>query len=160
MLIGMIIAVLFNPGAFRKKIHPFRTPAQRHFPQCRQVIHRKKVLHGLLRLGLFIDVAAVQPLRQFLRFDIHQFDLIRIIKHRIGNPFPDHHARNRCHGIIQAFNMLDVHRRINIDPCLKQFFHILIPLRMTAALRIRMGQLIHQNKLGLSPDRRVQVKFP
>ena len=45
--------------------------------------------------------------------------------------------------------MLHIHRRIHVDSGVQQFFDILIALAVPAALRIGMGQLIHQDQLRL-----------
>ena len=55
--------------------------------------------------------------------------------------------------------MLDVDGGINIDARPQQLLHILVALDMPAALGVGMGQLVHQNQLGMPRQRRVQVKF-
>ena len=45
--------------------------------------------------------------------------------------------------------MLDIDRGVNIDAGLKQFFHILIPFGVTAALGVAVGQFIYQEQLRM-----------
>ena len=55
--------------------------------------------------------------------------------------------------------MLDVNCGIYVDSGPQKLLHILVPLRVAAAGRITVSQLIHQNKLRLPGQRFIQVKL-
>ena len=61
---------------------------------------------------------------------------------------------------MQRLQMLHIDCGVDVDPGPQQFLHILVPLGMTAAPRVRMGQFIHQDQLGLPLKRQVQVELP
>lgn len=111
------------------------------------------------RLIFAIHLSRLQPGNQIVRFNINQLHLICRIKHRIGNPFTDSNLCNRCHQVVEGFQMLDIDRCININTCPKKLFHILIALRMTASRRIAVRQFIHKHYLGMAFERRIQIKF-
>ena len=127
--------------------------------QSRQILCGKEMLKRLLCLALPIYFSRLKTLYQFIRFKIHQFDLVGPVKHMIRYPLFHCNSRNRRYQIVQRLQMLHIHCGIHIDPGLKQFLHILIPLCVAAALCILVGQLVHQNQLRLSLQRCVQVKL-
>ena len=55
--------------------------------------------------------------------------------------------------------MLHVERGENIDPGGENFFHVQIALRVAAARRIGMGQLVHQHQRRFAGENGVQVHF-
>ena len=55
--------------------------------------------------------------------------------------------------------MLDVHRGVHIDPRPQQLLDVLIPLGVAAAGGVGVGQLIHQQQLGVAGQGTVQVKL-
>ena len=113
-----------------------------------------------MRLEPPIDLPLIQPVQQFLGLDIHQLDLIGVIKHLVRDPFPHNHAGNGRHHVVEALDMLDVYRGVNIDARSQQLLHILVSLFMPAALRVGVGQLVHQDQPGISLQRRLQIEFP
>ena len=56
--------------------------------------------------------------------------------------------------------MLHIDCGIDIDACMEQLFHILIPFEMPAAGSIAVRQLIHQNQLRTALQCRINIKFP
>ena len=61
---------------------------------------------------------------------------------------------------MQRLQMLHIDCGVDVDPGPQQFLHILVPLGMTAAPRVRMGQFIHQDQLWSARQGSVQVKLP
>ena len=60
----------------------------------------------------------------------------------IRNSLIDRNACDGGHQIVERLQMLHIHRGIDVDPRLKQLFHILIPLCVPASLRIIVGQFV------------------
>ena len=97
--------------------------------------------------AFFVNLSGLQPHDEVIRFDIHQFHLIRGIKDRIRDPFADRNMGDSCYQVIQRFQMLDIYRSVNIYACPEQFFYILISFGVPAPRRIAVGKLIDQQKL-------------
>jgi hypothetical protein len=93
-----------------------------------------------------VDLALGHALAQFRRRDVDQLDLVgaaeRAVRHRLAlahaGDLPDH--------VDQAFQMLDVQRRPDVDTGLQQLLDILPALGMAAAGRIGMGVLVDQEQ--------------
>ncbi len=134
----MIITVALDPCALGQTVHPVGAAAQRHFPERRQVLHRKKILHGSFRLRLFIDVPHLEPRYQLSRLNIHQFNLICIVKHRVGDALAHKHLGDGGDRIVQALDVLHIDRGVHIHSRPQQFLNVLIALCMAASLRIGM----------------------
>ncbi len=75
------------------------------------------------------------------------------IRHR----FADADASDLRHHVVQALDMLNIERRVNVDAGRQQFLDIEVALGMAAAGRVRMGQLVHQRDLGATPENGVEV---
>ena len=48
--------------------------------------------------------------------------------------------------------MLDVDRRVDVDPRLEELLNILVALTMPTAVGVSMGQLVDQDELGMAGD--------
>ena len=93
MFIGMITAVALNSRVFGQKIYSVCTAAQSNFSERGQIFHCEKSRNRSLRLNLGINLSALQALYKILRLDIHQLNLIGIVKNGIGNSLSDSYAR-------------------------------------------------------------------
>lgn len=70
------------------------------------------------------------------RLDIHKFDLVGVVKHGIGDTLPHEHAGDGGNGVIQTFDVLDIHRCVDIDACFQKLLDILIPFGVAAAVAL------------------------
>ena len=61
--------------------------------------------------------------------------------------------------VVQALDMLDVDRGGDVDPGDEQFGHVLPSFGMTASARVRMCQLVDENKPGSAFERGVDVEL-
>ncbi len=75
----------------------------------------------------------------------------------VGDRLTDGDARHLGDHVVQAFQVLDVERRIHVDPRRQDLLDILVALGMPRAGRIRVGELVHQHQLRLAADDRVDV---
>ena len=55
--------------------------------------------------------------------------------------------------------MLDVHRGVDVDAGVEQFFDVLVAALVPAARGIEVGQFVHQRHLGLAREQGVEVEF-
>ena len=129
-------------------VHPVGHAAQGDFPKSSQLISCKKVLQSSLGLHSLVYLTLFHAFDQFFRFDIHKLYLICPVEHAVRDGLSYHDGCNAGHIVIEAFQMLNVHCGIHIDPMLQKLLNILIPFSVTAALNIGMSQFIYQDHLG------------
>ena len=147
-------AVASRPGAAEPKRshiieHPridrLRGPPQRQLAKRRQIGFREEVTERARRFLRKIDFAGFQPLDQLVGRNVDNLDL-RHFKDAVRHRLADAHPRETRDDIVQALDVLDVDRRVNVDAGGKKFLDILIALRMAAARRVRVRKLIDQNQ--------------
>ena len=146
----MIIAVFLNASLLGNQIHTIGTASQGYLSQGGQVIDSEKIGNCLLCLHFPIHISGLQAFDKLLWLNIYKLHLIGIIKYRIRNPLSYHHAGNRCHLVIQTFNMLYIDRGIHINAGIQKLLYILIPLGMPTSFCIGMRQFIHKDQLRMS----------
>ena len=145
MLIGVITAAVLDPCAFGQQIHPVSAAPQGDLPQSGQVFHSKEWDGCLLLLILPADTAAGYAFQQLRWLDVHQFHLVRLVKHGIRDALLHRNTGNGGNGVVQALDILDIDRGIHVDAGAKQLPNILVALGMAAACGIGVGQLVHQD---------------
>ena len=102
----------------------------------------EECLQRLGRLLGQIHLAVVQALYQFTRRQIDQADVAQTVENRIGDGLADPDAGDLVHHVVQAFQVLDIDRGVDVDASIEQFFHVLPASLVTASGGVAMGQLI------------------
>ena len=133
--------------------------AKSEFAKRRQIARREVILKRPLGFLRDIDLALAKPLHQLVRRKVDDFDIVGSVEDGIGNRFPDADAGNLFDNVVEAFNVLDVQRRIDIDPGGKQLFHVEIALGVPAARRICMGEFVHKRQFRAPGEKRVEIHF-
>ena len=133
--------------------------AQRQLAQCDEITLAEEVLDGVLGLLRKIDLALFQALQQFIGRKIDNCHLVGVIEHLIRYGLRDPHAGDLPDDIVQAFQMLNVDRSVDIDARLQQFLHILPALGVARPGYIGMGEFIDQYHRGLALQRSIQIEF-
>ncbi|MCY1165432.1 hypothetical protein D9M73_53380 [compost metagenome] len=150
---------LFNTVAAHVVFNVLGGAPQRYLAQGNQVALAKEVLRRTLGLVRQVDLTGLQARHQFVGRDIHQDDFIRIVQHRVRYRLMHPDAGDGAHRAIEAFQMLNIQRRPDIDAGLQQFLHVLPAFGMARALDVTVRQLIHQQHPRLARQRSVQVKL-
>ena len=130
-----------------------------NLPEGGQIFQAEKMIQGLGRLGPPIDFPLPEAFQQVRRLQVHHLHLVGRVKHIVGHPLGHGNARDGGHHVVEALQMLDVHRGVHIDPRPQQLLDVLIPLGVAAAGGGGVGQLIHQQQLGVAGQGTVQVKL-
>jgi hypothetical protein len=68
-------------------------------------------------------------------------------------------ARDLRNDVVQALDVLDIERGVDVYPRREQLRHVQIALGMAAALRVGVGQFVHQHQLGPALEDGVEVHF-
>ena len=114
---------------------------------------------GAFGLAGNIHLAFVQALAQIVRRQVNQYDFIGRIKKRIGDGFPHLDTGYAAHHVVQAFQMLNIHRGEDVNACLKQLLNILPALRMAGAWRIAVRQFVHQDQGRAAGKGGIKIKL-
>ena len=141
------------PGAAFSCAHRRHLPAQtlrdltqRQLAQGEQVRLLKKMLEcpfGLLR---HVNLSFAQAIHQLFRRDVHELDVVGLFKDGVGQGLADHDAGDLRDDIVDAFDMLHVKGRVDIDAGLQEFLDILPAFGVPGALGVGVGQFIDENK--------------
>ena len=150
---------LFLTFLQRRAVQLIRSTPHSDLTQGSQIFGGKKVLEGLFCLALPVHFSHLEAFHQLVRLNIHQFNLIGPVKNMIRDSLIDGNACDGGHQIVERLQMLHIHCGIDVDPSLEQFFHILIPLCVSAPLGIIVGQFVYQNELWFPQQRSIQIKL-
>ena len=140
-------------------VDPVRGAAQRQFAQCGQVAGGEEILgRAPSRFG-HIHLALVQTLDEFVRRDVDEDHVGRLLQDAIRHRLAHDDAGDARDDVGEALEMLDVHRRPDVDAGRQQLLHVLPALGMPAFRCVGVGELVDDDQLGLARQRRVDVEF-
>ena len=98
-----------------------------------------------------------QPVAQLVhsQVDVHHF--VGALEKAVGNGLADGRVRRAVDGVVQRFQMLNVHRGHHVDAGIQQFQHVFVPLAVLAAGNVGVRQLVHDHRLRMPRDDRVHI---
>ena len=110
-------------------------------------------------LGLLGDVnlSVFEPLDQIVGGEINQLHGVGTIEHGVWHGFTHANMRDLRNHVIEAFDVLDVDGRVDVNAAAQKLFNVEIALWVTAAGRIGMGKFIDKHDLGTAGDNAVKV---
>ena len=112
------------------RIDTIRRAPQRELAQGEQVALAEEVLDRTRGLLGKVDLAFLQPLQQVVGREVDQHDVIRVVEYAVGQRLADLDAGDAADDVVQAVEMLDVDRRVDVDAGGEQLLHVLVALRM------------------------------
>ena len=108
---------------------------------------------------VYLPGQAQEALDQDVRRYVHQLDLVGTLDDRVRNRLPDLHARDRRHDVVEALDVLNVDRGIDVDAGGEQLLDVLPPLGVARAGDVRVGQLVDQQEGGAARQGAVEVEL-
>ena len=141
------------------RVHALGGAPEGELAQGHQVALAEEVLDGRLRLLGEIDLAFLQALQQLVGREVHQLDLIGALEHGVGHRLAHDDAGDLGHDVVEALDVLDVERRVHVDARVEQLEHVLPPLGVPGARRIRVGELVDEDHRGPARERGVEVEL-
>ena len=130
---------------------------QRELAQRRQVAGREEMLERALGLLGDVDLALLQALDQVVGREIDQLDGVGAVEYRIRHGLAHAHVRDLRDHVVEALDVLDVDRGVDVDAVAQQLLDVEIALGMAAAGRVGMGELVDQHDLRAAGDDGVEV---
>ena len=138
-------------------VHPLRRAPQRKLAQRGQVAGREVVADRALRLVRHIHLAVAQPLDQVFRRQVDQLDVVGLVDDRVRHRLAHADTGDLRDDVVQAFDVLDIERRIDIDAGGDQLLDIHVALGMAAAWRVGVRQFIDQRELRATRQQRIEI---
>ena len=120
--------------------------AERQLPERRQIARREVVLDRTLGGVGEVDLAFLEPLDQVVGGKIDDLDIVGLVDDGIWNRLADPDLGDLGDDIVQAFDMLDVECRVDVDALRQDFLDIQVALGMAAAGRVGVGEFVDQDQ--------------
>ena len=140
-------------------VDAFRRSPQRKFAQGREIARREKILRRALRGLGNIDLAVLQSLEQFVWRDVDENNVRSLLQDSIRHGLSHRDAGNARNDVGEAFKMLDIERRPDVDAGVEQLFDILPAFGVPAIGRVGVREFVDEDELRLSRQRGVYVEF-
>jgi hypothetical protein len=138
-------------------VDALRRPAQRELAQRRQIAGREIVLERAFGLFRNVDLALLETLDQIVRSEVDQLDSIGAVEDGIRNRLAHPHVRDLRDNVVEAFDVLDIDRGVDVDAVIEQLLDVEVALGMTAAGRVGVGELVDERNLRMAGNHRVEV---
>ena len=100
---------------------------------------------GLLR---HVDLALLQALDQVVGREVDKLDGVGAVEDRVRHGLAHADAGDLRHHVVQALDVLDVERGVDVDALAQELLDIEIALGMPAAGGIGMGELIDERQVS------------
>ena len=104
-----------------------------------------------------VDVAVGHSATQGLGSRVDELDLVGAADPRVGNGLLLLDARDAFDHVVEALEVLDVHRRDHVDARLEELLDVLPSLDVPASGHIRVGELVHERDRRVPRQHRVEV---
>ncbi len=138
-------------------VDPLGGAPQRQFAQRGQIAGREIMLQRALGLLGDVDLALLQPLDQVVGREVDQLDGVGEIEHPVRHGLAHPHMRDLRDHVVEAFDVLDVDGRIDVDAVGQQFLDVEIALGMAAARRVGMGEFVDEGDLWTARNQRIEI---
>ncbi len=102
------------------------------------------------RLLGHVNLALAQALDEIVGRQVHQLDFARQLQHLVGQRLAHLNAGDARHHVVQALDVLNVERGVNVDAGGQQVFNVLIALFVAAAGDVGVRQFVDQHDLRLA----------
>ncbi len=150
----MAVAVLAQRG-----VDAVGGGAQRELAQRDQVALAEEAFGRLARLLRHVHLAFGEAFEQFVRRQVDQFDVVGFGENLVGHGLAHLHAGDLRDHVVEAFQVLDVDGRIDVDARFEQFLHVLPALGMARAGMVAVRQLVDQQQLRPAGEGGVEIEF-
>jgi hypothetical protein len=140
---------------------PLRSVAltQGQFAQRQQLALAHEAARRALALRTEADPALLQAQQQLVRRQVDHDDLVGLVEHAVGHRFVDARARDATDHVVQAVQVLDIHRRPYRDAGVAQGLDVLPALRMPGTRGVRAGELVDEHERRTAREHGSEVEF-
>ena len=100
---------------------------------------------------------SLQPLDQIVGREIDHLDVVGAVEDAVGHRLAHADAGDLRDHVVQALDVLDVERGVDVDAGGEQLLDVEIALGMAAARRVGVRELVDQDELRAARQDRVEV---
>ena len=115
------------------------------------------MLERALGLGRDIDLALAQPLDQVVGREIDHLDLVGAVEDAVRHGLAHADMGDLRDDVVEALDMLDVERRVDVDAGSEQLLDVEIALGMAAAGDVGVRELVDQNEFRPAREDGVEI---
>src|SRR5664279_3814534 len=144
-------------GRGQAVVDVLRRLAERELAQGLEVLLAEEILEGDESLRRWIHLALLQAVAELGHGKIHVHDGVRLADDAIGDALLHLQAGCGLHDVLHALEVLHVDGRHHRNARREKVFHVLPPLLVLAAQRVRVRQLVHDRDLGLSREDGLEI---
>ena len=127
-------------------VDALRRRPQGELPQRDEVALPEEAAHRLAGLLGDVDLPVVESPDQIVGREIDQLDLRRLLEDRVGDGLADGDPGHPGDDVVQALEVLDVERRVDVDAGGQELLDVLPALGVPRARRVRVGQLVDEDE--------------
>ena len=138
-------------------VDPLGDAAQRQLAQRGQVAGREIVGERPAGGLADIDLAVLQPLDQVVGGDVDDLDVVGALDQPVRDGLAHPDAGDLRHHVVEALDVLDVHRGVDVDAGGEQLLDVDVALGMPALRRVGMRELVDQHQLRAAGEDGVEV---
>ncbi len=131
--------------------------AERQLAQRGEVAAREEPVERAAGLIWHVDLAVLQAADEVIRRQVDDFDVIGGIEDSVRHRLTHADAGDAGDDIVQAFDVLDVERRENVDAGGEEFLDVEPAFGVAAARRVGVGEFVDQHEGGLAGEDGVEV---
>ena len=96
---------------------------------------------------------------QLVGRQVHQLDLVGPLEHGVRHRLAHDDAGDLRDEVVEALEVLDVERGVDVDAGVDELEHVLPPLGVARALGVAVGELVHQDEGRPAGQGRVEVEL-
>jgi hypothetical protein len=126
--------------------------AQDELAQLGEILVAEEVLERDLGALLRVDLAGAQPLLKLLGREVDEHDLVGLVEDPVGERFAHANAGELEDRVVEAFEMLDVDRRDDVDAASEELVDVLVALLVAHAGGVGVREFVDQRELGCALD--------
>ncbi len=131
--------------------------AQRQLAQGRQIAGLEIVLERTFGLMRNVDLAFVQALDEIARGEVDELDLVGLVEDAVRQRLAHADTGDPRDHVVEALDMLDVERRVDVDPGGDQLLDVEVALGMAAARCIGVREFVDEHQCRPARQHRVDV---
>ena len=115
------------------------------------------MLQGAFSLLRNVDFTFLEPLDQVIWCQIDQLDGVGSVEHCVGHRLTHPDMRDLRNHVIEAFDVLNINGRVNVDAVAHQLFDIEEALGVPAPFSICVSEFVDQHDLRMSRNDGVDI---
>jgi hypothetical protein len=140
-------------------VHSRRRRPQGELPQRDEVALPEESAHRFASLLGDVDLPVAESPDEIVGREIHQLDLRCLLQDRVGNGLARGDLGHPRDDVVQALEVLDVERRVDVDARGHEFLDVLPALGVPRARRVSMGQLVDEDERRLPGEASVEIEL-